>query len=155
MIDVTSLLLVFFLCTLRFHPLQGKLNAYLPKDAGEAYQQLEPEPELRVRVAVLNAGTRVWAGDASGNTRFDPRNPRHQRFAPGADRELQWSVGARTSPAFSDFAVALQNQARIDGARPVTLDVGAGVHTAEAVRALDALRAAGFEEVRFAPTRRR
>ena len=153
MIDVTFLLLVFFLCTLRFQPSQGKLNAYLPKDAGEAYPQ--PEPELRVRVAVLNAGTRVWAGDASGNTRYDPRNPRHQRFAPGSDRILHWSVGARTAPAFSDFVEALQNQARIDDARPVTLDVGAGVHTGEAVRVLDALRAAGFEEVRFAPTRRR
>ena len=155
MIDVTFLLLVFFLCTLRFKPLEGKLNAYLPKDTGQAHEQSEPEPALRVGVAVVRAGSRVWAGDPSGRTPFDPSDPRQLRFAPGADRELQWSVGARTSPAFEDFAAALKSQARIDNGRPVVLDVHPGVHTGEAVRALDALQAAGFGEVRFAPAHRR
>jgi biopolymer transport protein ExbD len=155
MIDVTFLLLVFFLCTLRFKPLEGKLNAYLPKDTGQAYQPSEPEPELRVRVAVLHPGSKVWAGDSSGRTAFDPRDPRHLRFAPGADRELQWSVGARRSAEFSEFAAALRDQARVDDGRPVVLDVQPGVHTGEAVRVLDALQAVGFGEVRFAPARSR
>lgn len=155
MIDVTFLLLVFFLCTLRFKPLEGKLNAYLPKDAGQAYQPSEPQPELHVSVAVLHPGTKVWAGDPSGRTTFDPSDPRHRRFAPGADRKLEWSVGARSTPAFVEFAAALEDQARVDDGRPVVLDVHPGVHTAEAVRALDALQASGFGEVRFAPARRR
>ncbi|MDF1837417.1 MAG: biopolymer transporter ExbD, partial [Planctomycetota bacterium] len=34
MIDVTFLLLIFFMCTLKFKVLEGKLTAYLPKDVG-------------------------------------------------------------------------------------------------------------------------
>ena len=34
MIDVTFLLLIFFMCTLKFKTLEGKLAAYLPKDVG-------------------------------------------------------------------------------------------------------------------------
>lgn len=155
MIDVTFLLLVFFLCTLRFKPLEGKLNAYLPKDTGQAYAPSEPEPELRVRVAVVAPGAKLWAGDPSRATPFDPRDPRHQRFAPGPDRKLEWRVGARVAGRFSEFAKALESQARQDDDRPVVLDVAAGVHTGEAVRALDALQSAGFSEVRFAPARAR
>lgn len=33
MIDVTFLILVFFLCTIKFKTLEGKLDSYLPKDA--------------------------------------------------------------------------------------------------------------------------
>ena len=34
MIDVTFLLLIFFLCTLRFRSFEGKLEAFLPRDGG-------------------------------------------------------------------------------------------------------------------------
>ena len=34
MIDVVFLLLIFFMCTLKFKTLEGKLAAYLPKDVG-------------------------------------------------------------------------------------------------------------------------
>ena len=34
MIDVTFLLLIFFLCTIKFKILEGKIPAYLPKDVG-------------------------------------------------------------------------------------------------------------------------
>jgi len=34
MIDVTFLLLVFFLCTIKFKTLEGKIEAFLPKDVG-------------------------------------------------------------------------------------------------------------------------
>ncbi|MFG0315630.1 MAG: ExbD/TolR family protein [Planctomycetota bacterium JB042] len=34
MIDVTFLLLIFFLCSIKFKVLEGKLQTYLPKDVG-------------------------------------------------------------------------------------------------------------------------
>ena len=34
MIDVTFLLLIFFMCTLHFKTLEGMLQSYLPKDQG-------------------------------------------------------------------------------------------------------------------------
>jgi biopolymer transport protein ExbD len=36
MIDVTFLLLIFFLCSIKFKMLDGKLATYLPKDQGAA-----------------------------------------------------------------------------------------------------------------------
>ncbi len=42
MIDVTFLLLIFFMCTLKFKTLEGKLAAYLPKDVGVNQTDAEP-----------------------------------------------------------------------------------------------------------------
>ncbi|MEL6716433.1 MAG: biopolymer transporter ExbD, partial [Planctomycetota bacterium] len=39
MIDVTFLLLIFFMCTLKFKVLEGKLGAYLPKGGMHAITQ--------------------------------------------------------------------------------------------------------------------
>ena len=39
MIDVTFLLLIFFLCSIQFKVLEGKLSTYLPKDVGGAPTQ--------------------------------------------------------------------------------------------------------------------
>lgn len=75
MIDVTFLLLVFFLCTLSFKPLEGRLEALLPKGAGpnagraaELVQPLElllaPDPTRPhgVAVRVDGRGTLDLAG---------------------------------------------------------------------------------------------
>ena len=46
MIDVTFLLLIFFLCTIKFKLLEGKLAAYLPKDVGVNSSQADPKDML-------------------------------------------------------------------------------------------------------------
>jgi biopolymer transport protein ExbD len=68
MIDVTFLLLVFFLCTLSFEPLEGRLEALLPRDGGEARERdlaqllepleldLQPDPTRSHGVRVQAAG---------------------------------------------------------------------------------------------------
>ena len=43
MIDVTFLLLIFFLLTIKFKVLEGKLAAYLPKDVGVNSSPAEPK----------------------------------------------------------------------------------------------------------------
>lgn len=66
MIDVTFLLLIFFMCSLRFKTLDGKLNSYLPKDAG--LTQLPSVPEvssLRIRVELRGGETLVKVGGAT------------------------------------------------------------------------------------------
>jgi len=52
MIDVTFLLLVFFLCTIKFKLLDGKLCTYLPKDAGVSVQPLQEEL-LRAEISMI------------------------------------------------------------------------------------------------------
>jgi len=53
MIDVTFLLLIFFLVGTKFKEPEGKLNAYLPKDKGPPpinQAQIDPVEELTIRV---------------------------------------------------------------------------------------------------------
>ncbi len=45
MIDVTFLLLIFFLCSIKFKLLDGKLAAYLPRDVGVNATPLDKELE--------------------------------------------------------------------------------------------------------------
>ena len=57
MIDVTFLLLVFFLCTLRFKSLEGKLGAYLPKELGLVEDEsFSPPIPVDVRLSVVAPG---------------------------------------------------------------------------------------------------
>jgi biopolymer transport protein ExbD len=49
MIDVTFLLLIFFMCACKFKTFEGKLAAYLPKDKGLQNYKIE-EQELPIKV---------------------------------------------------------------------------------------------------------
>ncbi len=78
MIDVTFLLLVFFLCTLAFRPLEGRLEALLPKDGGEARDHdlaillepleldLQPDPTRSHGVRVHAGGRGALSVEALG-----------------------------------------------------------------------------------------
>lgn len=151
MIDVTFLLLVFFVCTIRFKTLEGKLSAYLPEDVGGNPEQVDPVDAVDVVVAVVEAGVRknlrdegVWhAGDA-GNPRF--------RWV---GREVEFRVGPLRFTEVDALRRRLAELHRADPGRPVTIDARAGTVTADVVTALDAAVAARFEEIRFAAPRAR
>ena len=59
MVDVTFLLLIFFMCTIKFKKLEGKLAAYLPKDMGLNNTQVDPVEKLDIRLDVINEGTKL------------------------------------------------------------------------------------------------
>ena len=71
MIDVTFLLLIFFLCTIKFKTLEGKLSAYLPKDVGVNTSQAEPIEKVEILLKVQQPGKKMdpfnankpWKGD--------------------------------------------------------------------------------------------
>jgi biopolymer transport protein ExbD len=50
MLDVTFLLLIFFLCTIKFKTLEGRLDAYLPKDMGAERTQSQALENIEVRI---------------------------------------------------------------------------------------------------------
>ncbi|MEQ8765851.1 MAG: biopolymer transporter ExbD [Planctomycetota bacterium] len=53
MIDVTFLLLIFFMCLIKFKMLEGKLAAYLPKDVGVNNTPIEePLEKIDLRITV-------------------------------------------------------------------------------------------------------
>jgi biopolymer transport protein ExbD len=58
MIDVVFLLLVFFMCTLKFKTLEGKLATYLPKDRGPDRHFELPVPKEDIRVKLSQRGDR-------------------------------------------------------------------------------------------------
>ena len=71
MIDVTFLLLIFFMCTIKFKVLEGKLAAYLPKDVGVNATQAEPLEKVEILMRVQVEGTKLapdgnkpWSGKA-------------------------------------------------------------------------------------------
>ncbi len=145
MIDVTFLLLVFFLCTLQFKTLEGKLSAYLPKDQGlNAGDELVEK--IRVVVAVRDEGarrdaarpSRAWSGEG------------HFELV---GRMLEYRVGPRTYDDLGDVQARLEFLRERDPERPALVDARPGTVYADVVGVLDALALAGFEDVTFVGAR--
>jgi biopolymer transport protein ExbD len=56
MIDVTFLLLVFFLCTMKFRTFEGRHDANLPKEFGTGIHPVEPVESATIEVRVTKPG---------------------------------------------------------------------------------------------------
>ncbi len=144
MIDVTFLLLIFFLCTLKFKTLEGYLAGYLPKDAGPV-GTTEPPPEpIDLEVSVLEEGTRISAVSGRPFTAAS-----HGRFDFGPDRVLQYRVGPRFFATPAAVAARVLELSRLNPDRKVTIDVTPGVVYGEVVPVLDGVLGAGLRDIRF------
>ncbi|MCR4315522.1 MAG: biopolymer transporter ExbD [Planctomycetes bacterium] len=79
MIDVTFLLLVFFLCATKFKQLERRLDAFLPKDVGPAAAPAEPLENLVVRVDTVgegeNARPRISVAGTTLPVSYNPASP--------------------------------------------------------------------------------
>jgi len=146
MIDVTFLLLIFFMCTLKFKTLEGKLAAYLPKDVGVNTTQSEPIPKVEITLRVVQAGKKynprgeaygLWGG-AEGS-----------RFSYGTDRVIQYQIGPRKTTDLAEVQQRLKTLHKEDPKRPATIDAQPGIIYADVVKVLDAALDADFQEVTF------
>lgn len=120
MIDVTFLILIFFMCTLKFKTLEGKLVSYLPTDKGLSAAQAEVEIEdaeiiLKVpseggenwdrpsdarRVVVLHRGNNTPLGEARRiiMTKGDEKNARIEFDPPDTlDKVREYLERVRTA----------------------------------------------------------
>ncbi|HET6202806.1 MAG TPA: biopolymer transporter ExbD [Planctomycetota bacterium] len=150
MIDVTFQLLIFFLCTLRFQTLEGKLAANLPRGIGASAAVAEPLAKVEVRIRVLQEGRRV--GEGNPDIPYDAaiHGPRF-RFV---GREVRYSIGPRNTGDLAVLKAWLVAQADVnrhaDGRpRPCAIDARGGVVYEEVVQVLDAAVEAGFREITF------
>ena len=140
MIDVTFLLLVFFMCTLQFKTLEGKLSAYLPKEVGP---QSTPPPDvviedIEVVLEVIDPGTRLTgAGIAPG------------RFVFGDDRRLEYQVGPRRGTDLEFVRERLRALRRAAPERQAVVAPQEGVVHAEVIELLDAMLDVGITEARI------
>jgi len=145
MIDVTFLLLIFFLC-LEFKTLESKLAANLPKDVGpQEREAVAPIDKLDVRIQQVVWGTEV--PDPSGRDRFDLVGHR-----------VQWYVGPQPIRRKEGLASLLQREVKrrvVDpktlesGPRPITVKTGPGVTYGDVTWLIDQARDAGFETITF------
>jgi hypothetical protein len=143
MIDVTFLLLIFFMCTLKFKNLEGKLAAYLPKDLGLSCFETESLEPLEVSIHVRTPGTRLnvdgntWGGDFG------------QRYIFDRDRVVDYSMGPRHGLDLSSLRSQLGQLDLSAYSSGVALNPGVGVVQAEAIGVVDLFMDLGIHEVRI------
>jgi len=150
MVDVTFLLLIFFMCTLKFKDLEGLLAAHLPHDVGPNRSQAEPPPEpVWVRVVVAEAGTKLEP-DGRAYTEADAG-----RFIYGEDRVIEYRVGPWHTTDLDAFQARVQAQREAreplqdEPVRAIVDPDGETVHE-DVMAVLDRLTGAGFREVTLA-----
>ena len=151
MIDVTFLLLIFFMCTLKFKTLEGKLAAYLPKDVGVNPEAIELRDPVEVTIRVLRPGTRLTPGPDEAP--WDPGSGR--RYEWSSDRELEYTVGPWSTRDMELLESRLQrvrrDLAELPGDPPrATMATDAVTTTQDVMSALDRVIDAGFTDVTFA-----
>ena len=149
MIDVTFLLLIFFMCTLKFKTLEGKLAAYLPKDVGVNSSDDEPIEKVEVVLRVIQEGTKykpVRAGEVPSEI-WD--GTPGSRYVYGSDRVIEYSIGPRRTRDLTEIQKVLNQLHLADTERPATIDARPGTVYEDVVPVLDAAMNADFGEVTF------
>ena len=144
MIDVVFLLLIFFLCTLKFKTLEGKLAAYLPKDVGVNTSEAEEIEKVEIVIKVVAPGSKL---DAYGKKPYDPLVDK--RFSNGIDRRLSYQVGPRKMGDVIELQTRLTKIHKADDERPATIDSRPGTVYEDVVEVLDATLNAGFTQITF------
>jgi len=142
MIDVTFLLLIFFMCTLKFKTLEGKLAAYLPKDVGVNQSQAEPIEKVEILLTVRNEGNKMepdMSGPSDGEGRFVYDNT----------RVIEYSVGPKRTTSLKEIEKRLKDLHRKDPERPATIDARPGIVYGDVVPVLDVALGAEFTDITF------
>jgi biopolymer transport protein ExbD len=152
MIDVTFLLLIFFMCTLKFKTLEGKLAAYLPKDVGVNQMDAEPIEKVEILMRVVKEGTKLKLVGKGGSRPYTSSDT--GRFDWGEDRVMEYNVGPyRTSDLdkLGDKLVKVYRDRLNSGEEkvPATIDARPKTVYADVVKVLDQAIDAGFMDITF------
>jgi biopolymer transport protein ExbD len=151
MIDVTFLLLIFFMCTLKFKVLEGKLGAYLPKDVGVNPQDAEPKEKVDIRLDVVTVGNRMrYDNETRGPVPYTQADADEKlRFFYDDSRVIRYTVGPKRFTDLAEVTKALQAIIKREPDKEATIDPRTGVTNRDVVEALDAVMFAGYESVTF------
>lgn len=163
MIDVTFLLLIFFMCTIKFKTLEGKLSAFLPKDVGVNTSDAEPKEKTEILVKVIQEGTKldprsVAKLESTDPDRVAPWNGQEgTRFVYADDRILQYKIGSRSTQNLDElqerltqmFKDAKRASTGDDDDPAATIDPRKGTVYEDVVQVLDCAIIAGFQDITF------
>lgn len=146
MIDVTFLLLIFFMCTLKFKTLEGKLSAFLPKDVGVNTTPAEPKEKIEIRMDVKSPGNKVRP-NLTPYTEKDEAE--RTRFVYDDSRVITYSIGAKKTTDLMEVQNTLRAFYKQDPTRPATIDPRQGIITSDVVSLLDVALDIGFSDITF------
>ncbi len=142
MIDVTFLLLIFFIVTLKFKTLEGRLDAALPKDRGTSSSQAEEIEKVDVILQVANPGQLV--PDPSTATQSRPEG----RLLHYSGRRIRYTIGGSEFTNLEEVHRFLDKFDKEE--TPVTIDARKGTIYEDVVKVLDVVIELGFKQVAFA-----
>ncbi|MDA0666606.1 MAG: biopolymer transporter ExbD [Planctomycetota bacterium] len=150
MIDVTFLLLIFFIVTLKFKVLEGRLDAALPKDRGTNTSEAEEIEKLDIMLFVAEPGDLI----------ADPDNKNLKMFS---GRRIRVEIGAQKwyydpfnlddpENPLPDLTQFLKDPAWDREETPVSLDARKGIVYGDVIVILDVVIREKFQKVSFAGT---
>ncbi|KAA3608157.1 MAG: hypothetical protein DWQ01_13880 [Planctomycetota bacterium] len=142
MIDVTFLLLIFFIVTLKFKVLEGRLDAALPKDRGTGTSTVEEIEKVDIIMQVLREGQMV-PDPATRTTSYPEGKLKHY-----VNRVVSLEVG---NQRFTDVEKLRDFLKPFDkDETPVSIDAREGIVYGDVVKVLDVVVAEQFKQVAFA-----
>ncbi|MCP4093936.1 MAG: hypothetical protein GY747_10855 [Planctomycetes bacterium] len=156
MIDVTFLLLIFFIVTLKFKVLEGRLDAALPKDRGTSTSEAEEIEKIDIMLFVADPGEL--------KDDLNPKTGKPTGLQSYEGRRIRIEIGAKkwyyepfdpernTEDPLPDLARFLEDDAYDKTETPVSIDARKGIVYGDVVVVLDVIVRAKFEKVSFAGT---
>ncbi len=148
MIDVTFLLLIFFMCTLKFKTLEGKLSAFLPKDFGAFNGLSEHRGRIEIRMDVVNPGNKLRPGPRSAQ--YSPADEAQRaRFVYDESRVVTYRIGAKRTTNLMEVQRMLRAIYAQDPTCRTTIDPRQGIITSDVVSLLDVALDIGFTDITF------
>ncbi len=132
MIDVTFLLLIFFVCTIKFKILEGKIPAYLPKDVGvnttPVDKQLEKIEIFINRVKPVDTEDRNWIW---------------------REDQITIHIGPRKMKGLAEFHETVKRMHQSNAEAKATLFPGKGSLYIDSVKVVNECLRADFSELTF------
>ncbi len=142
MIDVVFQLIIFFMCNIKYKVLEGRLDAYLPKDVGVNTAPATQIEKVEITIKVVEVGERRDPKDMS-----QPWNGEGTFEYLG--RKLSYQIGPRKTADVAEVKKVLAQLHREDPERKSTIDCRPGTIYADMIPVLDAAVDAGFTDITF------
>jgi biopolymer transport protein ExbD len=142
MIDVVFQLLIFFMLTIKFKTLEGKLSAYLPKDVGVNTTPSVPKEKIEIKLKVEKEGTKL---DPREDLPWSGTGP----FRYGPDRIVKYSIGPKSTTNIKEAYSRLRELFLADPEQPATIDPYPGTVYADVVLILDEVLKVGYRDISF------
>ena len=149
MIDVTFLLLIFFMCTIKFKTLEGKLDAFLPKQEGVNPTDTPAIEAIQLEINLVKPGQRIQSAAYEKSGAVIPFDGLGEFYL--LNHEVSYRLGRQTYPGTAEGLdellrdlVAIQ---AVQPERPVKIKPAGEVVQGDVITVLDGLVLNGVTDV--------